>query len=273
VKCSVGDGTTVLFWSDIWNDLLLQDKFPRLFSFTKDKLISVAKFLSTEQLGDLFHLPLSNDAWQEYQALQVILQEIQVTKGDKDCWKYIWGNSDYSASKFYKLHFSNIQPPGPFIWIWDSKCSNKIKIFGWLMLIDRLNVRNILRRKNYNLEGNDYTCVLCTTSREETTFHLFFLRPFSQECWRSLHINWNFSLDFSSMMEEAKRECRHGFFMEVFLIGCWLIWKQRNAFIFNRGPPSFQSWKAGFIDEANLQSYRMNIAEKEDFPAFLSSLV
>jgi hypothetical protein len=47
VKCSMGDGTTVLFWVDIWNDLLMQDKFPRLFSFAKDKLISIAKFLST----------------------------------------------------------------------------------------------------------------------------------------------------------------------------------------------------------------------------------
>jgi hypothetical protein len=34
-KCSVGDGTTVLFWSDIWSDQLLQDKFPILFSFAK----------------------------------------------------------------------------------------------------------------------------------------------------------------------------------------------------------------------------------------------
>jgi hypothetical protein len=46
-KCTVGDRTTVLFWSDILNDLLLENKFPRLFSFAKNKLISVAKFLST----------------------------------------------------------------------------------------------------------------------------------------------------------------------------------------------------------------------------------
>jgi hypothetical protein len=67
-KCIVGDGSTVLFWSDIWNDHLLQDKCPRLFSFAKDKLISVARFLSTTQMDQLFHLPLSSDAWQEYQA-------------------------------------------------------------------------------------------------------------------------------------------------------------------------------------------------------------
>jgi hypothetical protein len=48
-KCTVGDETTVLFWLDIWNDLLLENKFPRLFSFVKNKLISVAKFLSTTE--------------------------------------------------------------------------------------------------------------------------------------------------------------------------------------------------------------------------------
>jgi hypothetical protein len=70
-KCFVGDGTSVLFWSDIWNDLLLQDKFPRLYSFAKNKSISVASILNTAQMEDLFHLPLSTEAWQEYQALQV----------------------------------------------------------------------------------------------------------------------------------------------------------------------------------------------------------
>jgi hypothetical protein len=29
--CQVGDGTTVLFWSDVWNNHLLQQKIPRLF--------------------------------------------------------------------------------------------------------------------------------------------------------------------------------------------------------------------------------------------------
>jgi hypothetical protein len=28
--CQVGDGTMVLFWSDVWNNHLLQQKFPRL---------------------------------------------------------------------------------------------------------------------------------------------------------------------------------------------------------------------------------------------------
>jgi superfamily I DNA and/or RNA helicase len=36
----------------------------------------------------------------------------------------------YGAYLF--IHIENdLQPPRPFIWIWDSKCSNKIKVFTW----------------------------------------------------------------------------------------------------------------------------------------------
>jgi hypothetical protein len=44
-SCKIGDGTTVLFGSDVWNDHLLQQKSPRLFCFAKNKNIYVAQFL------------------------------------------------------------------------------------------------------------------------------------------------------------------------------------------------------------------------------------
>jgi hypothetical protein len=31
------------------------------------------------------------------------------------------------------------------------------------------------------------------------------------------------------------------FFMEVFMIGAWIIWKERNNFIFSHKPPSLAS--------------------------------
>jgi hypothetical protein len=34
----------------------------------------------------------------------------------------------------------------------DSKCANKIKVFVWLLLMDRLNIRNLLRRKKFKLQ-------------------------------------------------------------------------------------------------------------------------
>jgi hypothetical protein len=63
------------------------------------------------------------------------------------------------------------------------------------------------------------------------------------------------------MMEEARSHFSSNFFMEIFIIEAWLIWKQRNDFIFSRARPSLRSWKLGFIKEASLQASRMS--EKE----------
>jgi hypothetical protein len=48
--CKVGDGSTVLFWSDVWDDNLLQQRLPRLYSFAKNKNISVTAFLQNNSL-------------------------------------------------------------------------------------------------------------------------------------------------------------------------------------------------------------------------------
>jgi hypothetical protein len=132
--------------------------------------------------------------------------------------------------------------------------------------MDRLNVRNILRRKKHMLQGNNYNCALCSTNTEEITFHLFFSFPFNQVCWRHLNINWRFSQQFHSMMDEVRHEFNNKFIMEIFILGAWQIWKQQNDFIFNRGSPSFLSWKLGFLDEAMLQANKLRGDKKIGFP-------
>jgi hypothetical protein len=80
-----------------------------------------------------------------------------------------------------------------------------------------------------------------------------------------LGIHWRFDLNFQAMMEEARSHFNSNFFMEIFIIAAWLIWKQRNNFIFNRSKPSFISWKLGFIREASLQASRMSEKKKLSF--------
>jgi hypothetical protein len=244
----------------------MQIKYPRLFSFAKEKKISVAQFLLNNNLESQFHLPLSEQAFQEYQNLQDYIQTIQVHHGTKDSWRYIWGSNIYTSSKFYNFPYRNFQPLAPFIWIWDSKCSNKLRVFSWLLLMDRLNTRNILKRKKHKLEGNNYNCVLCNSNVEETAFHLFFSCTFSRACWQHLGIQWNFASDFFQMLIQAKQQFSNPYFMEIFIIAAWQIWKQRNNFIFDRGRPSLDSWKSSFTEEARLQAHRFCEAKR---PAFL----
>jgi hypothetical protein len=59
------------------------------------------------------------------------------------------------------------------------------------------------------------------------------------------------------MLEDARQAFNNDFFMEVFIIGAWQIWKERNNLVFNRASPSFRTWKIGFLDEAVLQANRL----------------
>ena len=156
---------TVLFWSDLWNDNVMQSKFSRLFSFAKNKKISVLQFLSNNNLQSQFHLPLSEQAYQEYQRMQDYIKKYTGSTRYKRLLALYLGKQ-HTSSKFYKISYRNVQPPAPFLWIWDSKSSNKLKVFSWLMIMDRLNTRNLLKRKKHKLEGNNYNCILCNQNIE-----------------------------------------------------------------------------------------------------------
>jgi len=72
-KVELNDGKTCLLWSDVWDDSIPKLKFPELFSFAKSKTIIVAKVRDTESLQNLFHLPLSEEAYPQFLQLQLLL--------------------------------------------------------------------------------------------------------------------------------------------------------------------------------------------------------
>ena len=137
--------------------------------------------------------------------------------------------------------------------------------FSWLLLMDRLNTRNLLRRRNFHIEGNNYTCVLCNGNAEETAFHLFFSCSFSKSCWKAIGIDWRINLHFFQMMKRARQDFQHWFFMEVFIIATWHIWKQRNNLIFEGRRPTVRDWISKFIDEARLQAHRIKEDKRQVF--------
>jgi hypothetical protein len=51
-----------------------------------------------------------------------------------------------------------------------------LNLFALLLFFDRLNTRNKLKRRHYNI-GNNLSCPLCNSGEEETLEHLFFIAP------------------------------------------------------------------------------------------------
>jgi hypothetical protein len=95
----------------------------------------------------------------------------------------------------------------------------------------------MLRRRRKYLESV-YNCVLCQEGMEETREHLFFDSSSSVSRWFSLGLVWDENATIHHKIYSAKYDFNQPFFMEIFMIGAWAIWKERNDLIFNHKPPS-----------------------------------
>ena len=182
-KCNLGDGKSVYFWTDLWNEKCLHKKLPHLASYARHANTTVNEAIQNEFLEDLFQLPLSQQAYEEFLELQIICDEAKerIALRNKDQWSYIWGSDEFYCKKAYKVLQGEIIVIPHFKWIWESSCQAKHKFFFWLLLLDRLNTRNLLARKNFNLQS--YLCATLQCPREETLIHLFWTCPFAAQCW------------------------------------------------------------------------------------------
>jgi hypothetical protein len=108
-----------------------------------------------------------------------------------DRWTPIWGNH-YISRGFYSEVFKNMEAHSVFKVIWKSRCTPRVRFFAWLILVDRLNTKNMLQR-NLHVQ-DDPICVMCDSGEEETIENLFFECEFAKECWAAINIVWDISL-------------------------------------------------------------------------------
>ena len=195
----------------------------------RDHLISIYNAKGYEDLLDLFNLPLSLTAYQQFNELTA---QIQVNRDNmnKDEWIPMRGSIRFTTKWAYDILVGEGNLPETMKWIWKSCCMPKLKFVCWLLFNDRLNTYDLLSRKNYELEHTE--CILCNEQNYEDRTHLFFNCPFSQGLWWRLNMEWNTDLNFHEMVIDAYRRYQSIIFMEIMIIGCWSIWIQRNNLIF-----------------------------------------
>ena len=140
----------------------------------------MADFLAVTNLQDEFFLPLSLEARDELWEMQELTASTHPMQGERDVWSCVWG-AKYSSRQFYAYYFRNVTVDDAFRWIWKSKCTMKIKVFGWLVAADGDNTKNMLRMRHWNV-ADGINCGLCGNGEEETVEHLFLDCPFSTEC-------------------------------------------------------------------------------------------
>jgi hypothetical protein len=74
-------------------------KFPYLLTFAKSTDSTVHQVMETEFLEDRFHLPLSQQAFSEFEALETLCDATMNTiqQGNIDQWSYIWGGKEFTT--------------------------------------------------------------------------------------------------------------------------------------------------------------------------------
>jgi hypothetical protein len=271
-RCIPSKGDTIGLWEDLFAGVVHSHSLPTLFQFAKDPRISLYKFRMSDSLINCFRIPMPRQAFNEFIQLRDLINNFNAsTDNSKDGWTYIWGRQSFSSRRYYQYHFSSISTPRTIPWLWKSGCMPKIKLFSWLLLNNRLNTRNILRRRGKFLEEG-YNCVLCLDLIEETLDHLFFFCSSSEARWFAIGISWDEGADIHERILIAKRHFGLPFFMEVVMIGAWCIWNERNDLIFNGKLPCLASWKSQFKKEVLLHLYRIKPSLHPAIRSWLSSL-
>jgi hypothetical protein len=115
-------------------------------------------------------------------------------------------------------------------------------------------------------------CVLCDEGIEETIDHLFFDCYFAKQCWEKLGINWINMGDIHRRIERSRQMAGLPFFMEIFLIVAWELWKMRNRLVFDGIEASFNRWLHNIREEAALQSDRIIDPDRTIVRAWLDAL-
>jgi hypothetical protein len=101
---------------------------------------------------------------------------------------------------------------------------------------------------------------------------LFFECNFSERVWNYLQINWTHGQEVQMILSATKLSFGKPFFMEVLILSCWSIWKQRNGQIFQGERPTFSGWKRNFLRDVPLLEYRIKQKHLNSLLASIGSL-
>jgi hypothetical protein len=267
----IGNGESTLFWKDFWtNGATLCNQFPRLFSFARSEDTAVAEFALTTDLTTLFTLPFSMEAHAEYEQVQHLIADTNIT-GDLDTRRFIWGSTSYTSSRFYQYIFSAVPCDRALRAIWKSRCLPKLKVFVWLLFKDRLNTRDMMLRRQWHFISGP-TCVLCQDQVLETRDHLFFECTFAKNCWNTCHIIWDMDLAIEARYATARLIFAGPCFMEIVACVAWNVWKERNDHIFRGILPSFQRWRVRVQSDLMLHQFRVKTALVQPLVDWVASI-
>jgi len=105
--------TLLDFWDDCFLDTPFSVRFPALYIYVRNDKQSLREALVTDDRLELFRLPMSRLAYDEFLCFQDLIISLRSNANIAYYWTFIWVKSFYSSAAIYKHHFQAITPPEP----------------------------------------------------------------------------------------------------------------------------------------------------------------
>ncbi|WVZ74315.1 hypothetical protein U9M48_022514 [Paspalum notatum var. saurae] len=257
-----GDGATALFWVDCWIDgMAIETLTPNLIRAVPPRFRrrSVRDGLHNRTWVSDIRGALTETMVVEYVELWERIRHVSLSVGVPDSFRWRFEPvGTYSSSSAYCACFvgSTLFLGAKFIW--KAKVPPKVKFFVWLAAQDRCWTAE--RRYRRGLQEDD-ECALCD-QESETIVHLLLLCSFSKHVWFLVfgRLGWHsltpelgdeIMVWWSRIRKRLPKELRKGCDALVLLV-LWMIWKERNSRVFDRGGASPQLLVSKLLAKANL---------------------
>ena len=88
VNGKLGDGKVIALWNDMWEGHILKLEYPHLFSFAKNQNITVQEAMQAQPFYQLFHSPLSEQAYHQLGDLLSWMQQLHHSQ-EVDEWLFM----------------------------------------------------------------------------------------------------------------------------------------------------------------------------------------
>jgi hypothetical protein len=249
---TIGNGNIALFWSSPWlNGTKPKDIAPLIYEASSKKRLTVKQamlnnaWISNIKMDASLTIPHIHQyirLWNELNGIH-----LRVDEEDNIVWN-LSPNGEYSTSSAYKAQFFGATLTCMNEMVWKAWATPKVKFFAWLTIQNRLWTADHLEKRGWDNCG---LCPLCKQT-QETVAHLLSHCRFTKRVWTlvkewlgipSIRVNeWTDNLNIKEwwMMTTFKRAPERKVMSSLVMLTSWIIWKERNAWVFNNkaAPPS-----------------------------------
>jgi hypothetical protein len=232
-KMEIGNGVSTSFWLDKWcGDEPLSMRYKRLFELSLNKEINVNWALRDNCNSLIFRRRLFGAGVNLLDDLKNNCADFcLIDRNDKPCW--LLDKKGYSVKSSYRNFKVNMNMD-PYWFIWKAKIPQRIKVFLWLVINDKILSKENLRKKNW--QGN-INCEWCGCL--ETTSHIFYNCQVASFSWKIIQMSCpSLTLPKNANDMFGRWLCKFkGHEKNLITVGCsavlWSLWKHRNDFCFN----------------------------------------